>query len=134
MKQLIILFAGVILLGTTACRKVTENYYTTPNKTIYVERIASQWTSSDAGKTYSTVIPFEDSDGFYHEYDGILVYASFDNGNIYEQIPQTYQGISYSYSTTINDAVVDLQSANFDVTVTPPNKVLFKIVLIPSEE
>lgn len=134
MKQLMILFAGVILLGTSACRKVTENYYTTPNKSIYVERVNSQWSTSDNGKTYSTVIPFENSDNFYHEYDGILVYASFDNGEIYEQIPQTYQGISYSYSTTINDLVVDLQSANFDVTVNPPSKVLFKIVLIPSEE
>lgn len=134
MKKLLILFAGIVVLTTSSCRKVTENYYTMPNKSIYVERVASEWTSSDAGKTYSTVIPFEDTDNFYHEYDGILVYASFDNGNIYEQIPQTYQGISYSYSTTVNDLVVDLQSANFDVTVNPPNKVLFKIVLIPSEE
>lgn len=134
MKQLLILFAGIVLLGTTACRKVTENYYTTPNKTIYVDKFLSDWSTSNSGKTYSTVIPLYDSDGFYNEYDGILIYASFDNGNIYEQIPQTYEGVSYSYSTTVNDIVVDIQRADFNGTVTPSAKVSFKIVLIPSDE
>lgn len=129
-----ILFAGLILLGSSACRKVTEQYYEVPNKTIFVERVASQWSASTNLKTYSTVIPFQTTDGFFNEFDGILVYVSYDNGNVYEQIPQTYEGIAYSFSTTNDNLVIDIQSANFDQTITPPSRVYLKIVLIRSEE
>ncbi len=135
MKKILLLIAGIGILGISSCKKeVIENYYTVPNKTIYADRVTSDWTAYDGGKTYTATIPLFDSDNYYNEYDGILVFASYDNGSTYEQIPTTYQGISYSYAVTNSQVIIDIQTPNFDVAVTPPGSVKFKVVLIPSEE
>jgi len=134
MKRILFLIAGVIILGVTSCQKDVNNYYTVTNKTVYAERSGSQWTLSGDGKTYSTSIPFLVTDNFYNDFDGILVYISYDNV-IWEQIPQTYQGISFSYSTTNDELVVDMQYPEYTpITGSGPGRVFFKIILIPSEE
>lgn len=133
MRKLLFLMLGVVTLGFTSCQKDYHNYYTVSNKTIYAERANSQWQLSQDGKTYSTAIPFVETDNFYNEYDGILVYISYD-GVIYEQIPETYRGVSYSFSTTNRELVVDMQYPDYTVVTTPPGRVYFKIVLIPSQE
>lgn len=134
MKRLLFLIASVIILGFTSCQKDVNNYYTVANKTVYAERAGSQWAMSNDGKTFSTSIPFLVTDNFYNDFDGILVYISYDNV-IWEQIPQVYQGIAFSYSTTNTELVVDMQYSDYTpITGGGPGRVYFKIVLIPSQE
>jgi hypothetical protein len=67
----------------------------------------------------------------FNDYGGVLVYISFDSG-IYEQIPQVYNGVSYSYLTRSGQIVLEIQSSDGIGTVTPPGSVKVKIVLIQS--
>ena len=138
MKRILFLIAGVIILGVTSCQK---DYYTVPNKTIYTDVTSDEWVlyrDSDPNKDrayFSAAFDFYESDNYYNDYDGILVYISYGNG-IYEQIPQVVGDLSYSYTTTNNNLTVFVQNA--DNSQFPVNAFLsgasFKIVLIPSEE
>lgn len=132
MKQLIILFAGVILLGTTACRKVTENYYTTPNRTIYDVIDANEWISDDGGETYYFSIPMPEINQAAYDLDGTLVYGTFVDGED-EPIPSVYGGLTYTYVVKVGAIIVKVQSTELGV-IDPPPGLPIKIVLIPSEE
>ena len=37
-------------------------------------------------------------DNYFNDYGGVLVYFSFTNG-VYEQVPEVFDGVSYSYIT-----------------------------------
>ncbi|MFD1631161.1 hypothetical protein [Pseudopedobacter beijingensis] len=141
MRKLLFLMLGVVILGFTSCQKDYHNYYTVSNKTIYTNVKSNEWVlyrDADPNKdrTYFTAsFDFYESDNFYNEYDGILVYVSYANG-IYEQIPQVIGKLSYNYATTNNNLTVFIQNADnspFPVgtTMSPAS---FKIVLIPSQE
>lgn len=133
MKKLLGILAVIIVLGTSACQKTYEQYYTTPNKTIYASINTSDWGTSDGGFTYSTSITLFPDDNYYNEFDGILAYVSYNNGTTYEQIPQTFEGIAFSFTTTNNSIVVNIQTAENTVAVNPPGSIKMKVVLIPSE-
>ena len=134
MKKLIILFAGLLILGASSCRKVTEQYYTVPNKTIFYSVNASSWTTADAGFTYSASLSFLQGDSYVNTYDGLLVYVSYDNGINYISVPQTYNGLSYSYSASNSKVVLEVQSSDFNQVIQNPGVLSVKIVMIPSEK
>lgn len=137
MKKILFLLAGIVILGVSSCKKeyIEKKYYTyaVPNKTIYADRVAADWTEYDAGKTYTTTIPIYADDNYYNEYDGVLLFVSFDNGTTYDQVSSNYNGISYSFAVTDSEIFISVQSANFDTAITPPAFVKFKVILVPSE-
>lgn len=132
MKQLIILFAGVILLGTTACRKVTENYYTTPNKTIYDVIQEDEWRTDDGGKTFYFSVPMPEINQAAYDLDGTLVYGTFVDGED-EPIPSVYGGLTYTYVVKVGAIIIKVQSTELGVINRPPGLPV-KVVLIASEE
>lgn len=132
MKQLIILFAGMILLGTTACRKVTENYYTTPNKTIYDVIEANEWTTLDGGVTYTASIAMPEINQTVYDLDGTLVYGTFVDGED-EPIPNVFEGISYTYAVKVGAIIIKVQGTNVGV-IGRPGALPVKVVLIESAE
>jgi len=134
MKKLIFIFLGPTILGVSmSCQKVTEEYYTVPNQTILTTLSANSWSTSNLGFTYSASINFVAKDIYQNKTDGILVYISFGNG-VYEPVPQTYDGISYSYTARQDKVVLEIQSSDAKVKITPPGPLNIKIVLIPSKE
>ena len=116
-----------------SCQKVTEEYYTVPNQTILTTLSANSWSTGNLGFTYSASINFVAKDIYQNKTDGILVYISFGNG-VYEPVPQTYDGISYSYTARQDRIVLEIQSSDAKVKITPPGPLNVKIVLIPSKE
>ena len=134
MKKLIFIFLGLTILGVSmSCQKVTEEYYTVPNQTILTTLSANSWSTSNLGFTYLASINFVAKDIYQNKTDGILVYISFGNG-VYEPVPQTYDGISYSYTARQDKVVLEIQSSDAKVKITPPGPLNVKIVLIPSKE
>lgn len=133
MKKLILLFLGLAILAVSSCKKITEEYYTVPNQTILTSLSANSWATSDAGFTYSASINFVANDIYQNKADGILVYISFGNG-VYEPVPQTYDGIAYSYTARQDRVVLEIQSSDAKVKINPPGPLSVKIVLIPSKE
>lgn len=134
MKKLSILILGLMILGVSACRKVTNEYYTTPNQTIYDTLNPDRWTTSDGGVTYSATISFIDTDVYQNDLDGVFAYLMFEN-NTYDPIPQTYDGFSYSYKVTNQEIVLRIQNSSGSGTIFPPDTPLkAKIVMVVSEE
>ncbi|RKD16123.1 hypothetical protein BCY91_04335 [Pelobium manganitolerans] len=140
MKQLAILILGFTILGVSACRKVTNEYYTTPNQTAYETLEAGRWTSNDAGLTYSASINFLNSDVYQNDFDGVLVYISFDGDNVadidrnWEPISQVFDGVSYSYFVSQQKLTLQIQNSDGLGTVNPPGRVRIKIVMIVSQD
>jgi len=132
-KKIIFLFLGLAVPGISSYKKITEEYYTVPNQTILTSLSANSWTTSDLGLTCSASINFVANDVYQNKTDGILVYISFGNG-VYEPMPQTYDGIAYSYTARRDRVVLEIQSSDAKVKITPPGPLNVKIVLIPSKE
>ena len=133
MKKLLFIFMGIVLFGAGSCTKVTEEYYTTPNQTIFYSINASNWKTSDAGKTYVSSLSFLQGDNYVNTYDGILVYVSYDGGTTYIAVPQTYNGLAYSFSATNNKVMLEVQSSDYIQSIQNPGTLSVKVVLIPSQ-
>lgn len=115
------------MLMMTACEK-TE--YVVPNRTVIVDISTRDWVTYDNGKTYEALIDLPEYDDYNNDEGAILVYGTFDNSN-YEQIPQVYNGIAYSYVATAGSIKIEVQSATAAQTVKPAAMTV-KIVLIDS--
>jgi len=104
-----------------------------PNQTIYRNITANNWIASDGGKTYTATLDLANDVQFSSETDGILVYVSYSEGS-YEQIPQTFNGISLSYAFSGNSLSIDAQDAIHELAIDNPGPIFVKIVLIPSAQ
>jgi hypothetical protein len=128
-KVLSILCLVLVTIAFSSCKK---EYVTNvvPNQTILFNVPSSAWTLSTDGKSYYTVISTPEIDSYFNDYGGVLAYFSFTTG-VYEQIPEVYNGVSYSY--THNAGSVVLYAQSFDGT-TPviPQALVFKLLLLPS--
>ena len=102
-----------------------------PNRTIITTLNSGSWIKNDGGRNYTAAIDMPEIDNYFNDHGGVLVYISFDNGT-YEQVPQVYNGVSYSYITRTGQIVLEIQSSDGLGTVTPPGTVKVKIVLIES--
>lgn len=128
MKTRLSLLLIPILFLVTACTKSTTN----PNQTVLTTITSSKWSSADGGKTYSTFINMPEIDSYTNAYGAVLVYATFDNGTTYEQVPEVYNGIAYSFTHKVGQVEIDIQASNGTSIITPPGTIGVKIVLIPS--
>ncbi len=127
----LLLFAALVIFTLSACQK---DYYTVvpANKTIFATIKSSGWTTSDQGFTYSTKINMPELTTDVNDRDAILVYLTYDE-NTFEQIPETYSGIAYSYTSQPGKLTIEIQSSDALVKINPPGSLTVKIVLIPSE-
>ena len=127
MKKSVFLFAMSIMILGAGCKKA----YIVPNRTIFATLNPGNWIKLDGGRSYTASINMPEINNNFNDYGAVLVYISFDNGT-YEQIPQVYNGVSYSYLTRAGQIVLEIQSSDGIGTVTPPGSVKVKIVLIES--
>lgn len=130
MNKLLTLLFIPFLFAISSCQK-NENIVI-PNQTILVDVKANEWTSSDGGVTFSTTVDMPEISSDFNQMGGVLVYVSF-GGQTYEQVPQVFNGISYSYSSAPGSISIDIQSALGDEVISPPGQsIRLKIILIES--
>lgn len=129
MKALLTLLLPVMLL-VTACEK---NEYVVANRTVVVDVRPGSWIRSGNGTYYTTAIDLPELDNYLHDRGGILVYISFDEGRTYEQVPEVYEGVAYSYATSPGQIVLTVEGSNGTSQVSPPSFMTVKIVLIESD-
>jgi len=129
MKKILSIVCAVVLFTASSCTKqyITPN----PNQTILIHVASSTWTTTDGGKTYSSVINMPEIDSYFNDHGGVLVYFSFTNG-VYEQIPEVYQGVSFSYTHNQGSLALYAQSADGVTPTTAPSDMTVKLVLINS--
>jgi hypothetical protein len=125
-KLLSILCFAIVLIAFSSCTKqyVTPN----PNQSILFTVSSNSWQLSTDGKSYYTVISTPEIDSYFNDYGGVLAYFSFDKG-VYEQIPEVYNGVSYSYTHNAGSIVLYAQSYDGGTPVQPGDLTL-KLVLI----
>jgi len=133
MKRILSIIGCVIVLAASSCTKK----YITPNtnKTIQFTVKSAAWTTTDGGKTYSATINVQEINNVFNEIGGVLVYFSFTDG-VYEQVPEVYQGISYSYTHNANPGslVLYAQSSDGLTPIAPPDDMVLKLLLIDSNQ
>ena len=132
-KLLSILCCAVILLTVSSCTKqyITPN----PNQTVYYDLATAGWTSytDPAGvKSYQAPINVDQLDGASAQFDGVIVSISYDGGNTYEQLPEVYGNLSYSYTYNKGNVTLYAQTANGVLPTAAPDPVKVKIVLVYS--
>lgn len=131
MKKLFpILGAVMLVILISSC---TKKYITPINRTVFSDPIPqSSWIRTTDGKSDSTTIKVPDLDEYTNENGGVLVYLKFFKG-VYEQIPEVYDGISYSYYHYNGNIVLYAQPVGGGTpTSKPPGGMVAKIVLIDS--
>ena len=129
MKKFIIILS-VIAIVTTSCKKVTEQYYTTPNKTIFAS--INSWSTADGGFTYTATVNMPEINAAAYDLDATLVYGTFEDGED-EPIPQVFNGIAYNYAVRVGSITIKVQSSDY-TKINPPSALPIKIVLIASQE
>lgn len=127
MKKSLLAICLLLILASAGCKKDQL----VPNRTIITNLSSGNWIPVNGGRTYTASIEMPEINNYFNDYGGVLVYISFENGT-YEQIPQVYNGVSYSYITRTGQIVLEIQSADGVGTVTPPGSIKVKIILIDS--
>ena len=117
----------------SSCQKNEYAETAIPNRTIIVNLASGTWRTSDAGKSYVAGINMPEITNDFNERGGVLVYLSFGN-QTYEQLPEVYKGVSYSYTTSPGRLEIELQSSDGTTVINPPTQtVTAKIVLLESQ-
>ncbi|WP_183564430.1 hypothetical protein [Mucilaginibacter sp. SP1R1] len=137
MKKILTLVCCTILIAATSC---TKKYITPANITaIYTINGTTGWevyTDSGGNKSYrSPLKDLPEQDQYAQENGGVLVYISYDKGVTYEALPQTYNGIAYSYTSSVG--VVTIYAQNSDGTqlsAAPSSDIKVKVVLVDSSQ
>ncbi|GAB2705959.1 hypothetical protein GCM10027037_35040 [Mucilaginibacter koreensis] len=121
------------MFAASSCVK-KEYYDTNNNKTLQFTTTNSSWVTSDAGKNFATTLKIPEIDNYFNSHGGVLVYISYDNGATFEQLPEVYQGVSYSYEHTVGKLIIGAQSYSGNGTIDNPGNTTIKVVLIDSNE
>lgn len=128
-KYLFIALAVMFIATISSCTKK----YITPNtnKTVVYSVKASSWVLSSDGKAYTREISVPELDDAYNDDGAVLVYMAFFDG-VYEQIPEVYDGVAYSYYHSKGKVVLYSQTPGGGAPVKPVDDVDVKVVLIDS--
>lgn len=129
MKKILTLVSCVIMLAASSCTKkyITPN----PNQTILINVKSNTWTTSDGGKTFVSIVDAPEIDSYFNDHGGVLLYFSFTNG-VYEQIPEVYDGVSFSYTHNKGSIALYAQASDGVSVIQPPADMVLKFLLINS--
>src|SRR5471030_1613573 len=125
-KILSILCFTLVVVAFSSCKKEYITYEG-PNVTVLFNVPTTAWTLSTDGKSYYTVISTPEIDSYFNNYGGVLAYFSFTTG-VYEQIPEVYNGTSYSYTHNPGSIVLYAQNSA-GTTPVQPAALVFKLLL-----
>ncbi|MDN3581069.1 hypothetical protein [Mucilaginibacter flavus] len=135
MKKILTLICCTILIAATSC---TKKYITPANVTAFYDvKGTSGWVVStdSGGKTSysSTLNNLPENDNYSQANGGVLVYISYDNGATYEALPETYNGIAYSYTYSVGKVILYAQNSNgTQLSAAPSLDIKVKVVLVDS--
>ncbi|OOQ58829.1 hypothetical protein [Mucilaginibacter pedocola] len=133
MKRILsILCLAIVVLTASSCQK--DNVVAPNNNlTILTSVSTNQWTTLDNGKTWKQSINMPELDSYANDNAGVLVYLSFTNG-VYEQIPEVFNGVSYSYIHERGLLTIYAQAYDGNLTTPNPGNGNVKVVLIDSNQ
>jgi len=125
----------LLISGGLLASSCTKQYNAVqPNQTLLADLTPTDWTTTDTGKNYTTFIKTPQITNGINAQDGVLIYFTFNNGTSYEQIPEVYNNVSFTYTYTAGGIELYAQSANGAQALTAaPQALTAKIVLVDSQ-
>lgn len=127
-KILFFLLIGGALFMASCTKQYNQ---VTPNRSYETTVHPSDWTKTSDGRADSVSIPAKQIDGFFDS-GAVLVYFGFYQDS-FEQIPEVYNNVSYSYYNDRGNLVLYSQSADGSTPVAPSQDVLVKLVLVAAD-
>jgi hypothetical protein len=129
MKRTLLIVVALSLGFLSGCIK---KEVVTPNITVITDVLPTDWQYSNSSRTYYVSINMPEIDRYANSNYGVIV--SFSSGNeVYEFVPEVYNGYAYSFTHQPGLVTLEVQGAN-GTTVSPPNYTIrVKIVLIVSQ-
>lgn len=129
MKRILTIVSCVMVLFTiSSCTK----QYITPNNTesVYATIAPTDWTLyAGDNKSYMASINVADIDNNFANTGAVIVAISYSDG-VYEQIPEVYNGTSFSYTYNNGNVTIYAQSPDGNTPVAPTQTLKVKITLI----
>jgi len=134
MKRILTIFSCAVLFVLSSC---TKQYITpgTTNQTFYANVATTDWTlytDSSCNKSYTAPINISALDPNFAQIGGVIVAISYDGGNTYEQLPEVYDNLSYSYTYNAGNVSLYAQSADGTTAILPSAAIKVKIILVDS--
>ena len=134
MKKILTIFSCAVLFALSSC---TKQYVTpgTTNQTFYADVATTAWTlytDNSGNKSYTAPINISALDPNFASIGGVIVAISYDGGNTYEQLPEVYDNLSYSYTYNAGNISLYAQSADGTTAIQPTNAIKVKIILVDS--
>lgn len=133
MKKILLFVGGAVLLSISSCTKQYVN--PNPNQTILFNVPSTDWqlfTDPSGVKSYQETLAVPEISSASADNDGVLVYLAFSDG-VYEQVPEVYNGVSYSFTYNAGSIALYAQTADGTTAVLPPAATA-KVVLVPSSQ
>lgn len=126
MKRILFtLCLAIVVLTVSSCQK--DNNVAPAARTIFTS--TTNFTSTDGGLTYSADVSVPEIDNYYNNNGAVLVYQDTGNSN-YAQLPFVYNGYTFSFTYTGGHVYIDAQDSNGTSTISKPNNINLKIVLV----
>jgi hypothetical protein len=129
-KLLSIVCCAVILLSVSSCTKqyITPN----PNQTVTYNLTSADWQAYSDGKSYFAALDAPLIDGGFAQYGGVVVSISYDGGTTYEQLPEVYNNLAFSYTYNKGNITIYAQTADGTTPIQPTDPIKVKVILVAS--
>ncbi len=135
MKKILTLICCTVLLAATSCKKETVIAPSANTKTIVFDLVKSDWKLSSDGASYYADLVVPEIDNYFQHNGGVLAYISFDGETTYEQVPETFDGVAYSFNHTKGGVRIIAQVYDGQLpTITQPGTAVIKLLLIDSDQ
>ena len=131
MKKILSIIGCVILFAATSCTKQIVTPVSS-NITVYATLNPTDFNLYSDGKSFVGSISVADLTSNFNSVGGVIVAASYDNGATYEQLPEVYNGISFSFTYNTGNVSIYSQSPDGNTAIRPTTAIRVKIILVTS--
>ena len=128
MKKILFLLVIGGALFTASCTKRYD--VVQPNQHYTATVKPSDWTVTSDGKSDSVSLPAKQIGNYFNQNGAVLVYFTYDGGSTFEQIPEVYNNVSYSYYNDAGNLVLYSQNAGGTTPYLPTQDITVKLVLV----
>lgn len=132
MKKYLLLLLSITAIGLSSCKKEVIANNQTTNRTILVNVPKANWKLTSDNKSWFTTITVPENDAYFNKNGHIVVAMSIDDPNVYEALPQTYKGISYTIDSGIGFVNIYFSEPNGAAIGAPTFDSNVKVTLIDS--
>lgn len=132
MKKLSLLLI-LALGGLSACQKEVVQPASPQAYSAVYSINPSDWSTGNNGISYSTSFDVPELSNAIFDHGAVIVYLSFDD-NIYEALPEVFDGISYGAIHSPGSVTVDYHAVDGSNVSAPGGVIYAKIILINAQQ